>query len=160
MKMFAAIKDWHEDFKYGKDVRVAYCMYLKALPMDAMALLRQLDSRAAISEAVKANHRNNLAPEETALLIACRALELLFNQTQDKAALKASVTQVWSTDSTDFQWSADAYSRAKASTLTMPDGMVVMTLVVGFAFWMARKMQRDGKIKPEAARSRSTTSRS
>jgi hypothetical protein len=33
----------------------------------------------------------------------------------------------------------------------MPDGMVVMTLVVGFAVWIARKMQRDGKIMPEAA---------
>ena len=154
--MFAAIKDGYQGFKYTGDVRVAYCMYLGCLP-EPMALYNSLGN--GVAKVIETGRAEKLPPEETALLIVCKALAVVFEQINDKHVLKDAITQVYSTedfealppDALKFEWFSGAYDRIKKGVFTMPDGMTMSTLVVGFAFWMARKMQRDGKIKPEAA---------
>jgi hypothetical protein len=118
-----------------------------------MALYKQLDRDGSVRRWIEtARTENKMTAEECGLFLASKALEQVFNEIQDKRVLRDAFDQVWATANNDFRWFADAVDQLKKKTFVMPDGMTNLALVVGFLFWYARRLVKDGKLNETGAK--------
>jgi hypothetical protein len=140
-----------DGFRYRNEVKTAYCCFLGMMP-DHMKLYQHLDRDGNIKRWIEhARTVDKMTAEEAGLMLANQALGQMFSSIEDKSVMQTAIDRVWAIAGSnyDFRWFAEAYRRVKEGRFDMPEGMTILTLAVGFLFWYADKMAKDGKIRKE-----------